>query len=92
MRKQSVKVVIRTRPTPNFASKNIQIDPVNSHVTVHIPKDASGGFINNQQESWKFKFDKIMHNSSQEDVFTYCAQDIVKAVAGGYNGTIMCYG
>jgi len=30
MRKQSVKVVIRTRPTPNFASKNIQIDPVNS--------------------------------------------------------------
>ena len=28
--KQSVKVVIRTRPTPNFATKNIQIDPINS--------------------------------------------------------------
>jgi len=35
MRKQSVKVVIRTRPTPNFASKNIQIDPVNS-VSPHV--------------------------------------------------------
>jgi len=30
MGKESVKVVIRTRPTPNFASKNIQIDPINS--------------------------------------------------------------
>lgn len=30
MGKQSVKVVIRTRPTPNFATKNIQIDPINS--------------------------------------------------------------
>jgi len=60
MGKQNVKVVIRTRPTPNFASKNIHIDPINSvsrlppqliagqHVTIHIPKDVSGGFINNQ--------------------------------------------
>ena len=30
MVKESVKVVIRTRPTPNFATKNIQIDPINS--------------------------------------------------------------
>ena len=28
MGKQSVKVIIRTRPTPNFATKNIQIDPI----------------------------------------------------------------
>ncbi len=28
--KQSVKVVIRTRPTPNFCSKNLNIDPVNN--------------------------------------------------------------
>lgn len=25
--KESIKVVIRTRPTPDFASKNINIDP-----------------------------------------------------------------
>ena len=92
MVKQQVKVVIRTRPTPNFCSKNLSIDPINSHVTVHIPKDAHGGFINNQQEQWKFKFDKIMHNSSQEDVFQFCAHDVVQQVANGYNGTIMCYG
>ena len=33
-----------------------------------------------------------MHNASQEDIFSYCAQDIVKSVAKGYNGTVMCYG
>jgi kinesin family protein 6/9 len=65
---------------------------MNSHVTVHIPKDQHGGFVNNQQEVWKFKFDKIQHNSTQEDVYEYCAQDIVTEVANGYNGTIMCYG
>ena len=57
-----------------------------------IPKDAHGGHVNNAQESWKFKFDKIMHNASQEDVFDFCAKDIVKSVACGYNGTVMCYG
>lgn len=33
-----------------------------------------------------------MHNASQEDIFTYCAEDIVKSVINGYNGTVMCYG
>ena len=61
-------------------------------MAVHIPKEASGGFINNQKETWKFKFDKLMHNSSQEDIFEFCAQDIVKSVVNGFNGTIMCYG
>lgn len=59
---------------------------------MQIPKNENGGFINNQQEQWKFKFDKILHNSSQEEVFDYCAKDIVKSVAEGYNGTIFCYG
>ena len=38
------------------------------------------------------KFDKIMHNASQEDLFSYCAQDVVVSVANGFNGTVMCYG
>lgn len=33
-----------------------------------------------------------MHNSSQEDIFDFCAKDIVMQVARGYNGTVMCYG
>ena len=57
-----------------------------------VPKLEEKGIINNQQESWKFKFDKLMHNASQEDVFEYCARDIVASVAEGYNGTVLCYG
>lgn len=30
MAKHNVKVVVRTRPTSNFASKNLQIDTVNN--------------------------------------------------------------
>lgn len=25
-------------------------------------------------------------------MFNYCAEDIVKSVVNGYNGTVMCYG
>lgn len=71
MVKQAVKVVVRTRPTSNFASKNIKIDTEHSSIAVNKPKEEEGGVINNQQESWNFKFDKILHNTSQEDVFDY---------------------
>jgi kinesin family protein 6/9 len=33
-----------------------------------------------------------MHNASQEDLFSFCAQDVVVSVANGFNGTVMCYG
>ena len=48
--------------------------------------------MNNQQESWRFKFDRILHNASQEDVFDSCARDIIKSVVDGFNGTVLCYG
>jgi len=102
MVKHNVKVVIRTRPTANFASKNLYIDPAThvsqvsfsllKHINVNIPKDEHGGHVNNQQESWRFKFDKLLHNSSQEDVFDATSRDIVKSVVDGFNGTVMVYG
>lgn len=61
-------------------------------MTINIPKLAEKGMINNQQESWKYKFDKVLHNASQEDMFDYCARDIIISATEGYNGTIMCYG
>lgn len=92
MVKSSVKVVIRTRPTPNFASQNLKIDPEKKTIEAFIPKDGSQGLINNQQENWKFKFDEFLHNSSQEETYDVCSQEIVHSVLEGYNGTIMAYG
>lgn len=67
--KEKVKVVIRTRPTAHFASKNIAIDTEAGSILITKPKSVDAGPINNQLESWKFKYDKILHNVSQEDVF-----------------------
>ena len=61
-------------------------------MSVSMAKDAGAGLVNNQKESWTFKFDKILHNASQEEVFEYCAGAAVRKVVDGFNGTIMCYG
>ena len=92
MVKSAVKVVVRTRPTPNFASKNLKIDLEKRTIEAFIPKDGAQGLINNQQENWKFKFDEFLHNSSQEDTYEVSAREIVHSVLEGYNGTIMAYG
>lgn len=38
--KTPIKVIVRTRPTVDFAYKNIQIDENTGHVAINIPKSA----------------------------------------------------
>ena len=64
MPKQPVKVIVRARPTNKFASSNLTIDEPRGKVTVRIPKDASQGIVNHQQENWGFQFDKVLLNAS----------------------------
>jgi len=45
--------------------------------------------VNNQIVDWSFKLDGIMHNASQEAVFTTTATDVVTAALDGYNGTFL---
>ncbi|KAL4442793.1 hypothetical protein ABPG74_010682 [Tetrahymena malaccensis] len=92
MVKAPIKVVVRTRPTANFAYKNIQINESSNYVGINIPKNAESGYVNHQQENWGFHFDKVLQNVSQEVMFDVCAKDIVLSVLEGYSGTIMCYG
>jgi len=92
MVKSPVKVAVRTRPTASFASQNIQIDLDKKTIDVHIPRDSSQGIINNQQEDWKFQFNEILHNSSQEAVYDSMSRQLVQSVVQGYNGTILAYG
>jgi len=87
-----VKVVIRTRPTQQFASKNININGIENKVNITIPKNEERGLVNNQKENWAFQFDKILHNVPQEEVFEYCVSDIIRSSVKGINGTVMAYG
>ncbi|KAG4087315.1 kinesin-domain-containing protein [Neocallimastix lanati (nom. inval.)] len=92
MKSKHVKVVVRTRPTSDFANDILQISPETNSIHIHIPKNSESGFINNQQEDWDFKFDQILHNASQECIFDECGSPILKSLIDGYNGTILAYG
>jgi len=89
--REAVQVIVRTRPTSSFAQDGLKIDTEKNCIDVHLSK-SKGQAINNQQENWNFKLDRILHNASQEMVFDVAARDIVNNVIEGYNGTILAYG
>ena len=86
-----IRVVIRTRPTQAFASKNISISSIDNKINITIPRNESKGIINNQKENWSFQFDKILHNVAQEEVFEY-VKTIISGATQGFNGTVFAYG
>jgi kinesin family protein 6/9 len=86
MVKAPVKVIVRARPTVNYASKNIFIDELTGKINVNIPKQEDRGYVNHQQEHWGFQFDKVLQNASQEVLFDICAKDIVNSLLEGYSG------
>lgn len=96
MGRNTVRVVVRTRPTENFAKGLIGVADDNRTINIHTPKRTSADgrvdVINNALEDVQFKTDLVMRDASQETVFDTCASDIIKAVMQGYNGTVMCYG
>jgi kinesin family protein 6/9 len=92
MVKQAVKVVIRTRPTSDFASKVFKIDAGKGTITLNTEKRPEDGTVNNQTDMWKFQFEKILHNASQDECYEQTANEIISSVVDGFNGTVLCYG
>ena len=86
-----IRVVIRTRPTQVFASKNISISSIDNKINITIPRNENKGIINNQKENWSFQFDKILHNVAQEEVFEY-VKSVISNATLGFNGTVFAYG
>ena len=47
----------------------------------------------NEYNNFTFHFDHIFNmDSSQKEIYEYCARDLVESVLSGYNGTIFAYG
>jgi kinesin family protein 6/9 len=94
MSRNSVKVCVRTRPTQNFAQDNLFIDT--EHATILVKnvdhEAAASQILNNRQNSFKFRFDHVFHNSSQSAVYDLYARDTVRDVVEGISGAIMSYG
>ena len=55
-------------------------------------KRTEQGLINNSADAIQFEFDTILHDASQESVFTQCAAEVCESVLAGYNGTVFAYG
>uniref|UniRef100_A0A7S3D191 Kinesin-like protein n=1 Tax=Palpitomonas bilix TaxID=652834 RepID=A0A7S3D191_9EUKA len=92
MVKSAIRVCVRTRPTASYANDCIRIDPSSRSIQIFQKKKENSGVVNNQQENYSYRFDTILHNSSQDTVFAECGRDYVKSVLEGYNGTLLTYG
>eukprot|EP01036_Dinobryon_divergens_P030732 gene30732-40021_t len=94
MKRNSVKVCIRTRPTQYFAQDNIFIDEEHGTVQINtsVIADETPGLLNNKQSNFKFKFDHVFHNATQASVYDLYARDTVQGVVDGINGSVMSYG
>ena len=84
MSKQAVKVIIRTRPTADFASQNVEIDANSGAITLKQDKNEAMGLINNQTDIWRFNFEQILHNASQDETYEVSASEIVQSVVEGF--------
>ena len=91
VKRNSVKVCVRTRPTHYFAQDNILIDQNDNTITVTQDHDQNE-ILNNKQNSFKFKFDHVFHNASQSELYDIFARDTTQAVVDGVNGAIISYG
>lgn len=92
MVKSAVRVCVRTRPTAHFAHTELIVRPEDRSIDVNVKKNPAMGVVNNMRENYAFKFDGIMHNSSQETVYQDAVSDVTRSVVQGYNGTVLVYG
>jgi kinesin family protein 6/9 len=82
-------VALLTPPPIPPAPRSVGED--NRTVSVSL-KRTEQGLINNSADAIQFEFDTILHDASQESVFTQCAAEVCESVLAGYNGTVFAYG
>ncbi|XP_054251294.1 LOW QUALITY PROTEIN: kinesin-like protein KIF6 [Indicator indicator] len=97
MVKETIRVYARVKPLgrrQQAAIYSVDNDETSlSSLEITMPHDLADGFVNNKQESYKFKFQKIFDQEEKQDVvFDSIAKPVAESVLAGYNGTIFAYG
>lgn len=95
MVKQTIQIFARIKPTKSKAAiyEIDEDDDGQPKLIFNIPRELSDGFINNKKENYKFRFQKVFDQSSQqEEIFDNVAKPVIDNVLEGYNGTIFAYG
>ncbi|KAF4683934.1 Kinesin member [Perkinsus olseni] len=93
----NVKVLVRTRPTASFSKDHYIFDTQADSIDLRAPEVAEskkGGShgVDNQADQWHFQVDRLLINSSQQDVYKYGARDLVRSAFDGVNASIIAYG
>ncbi|XP_033368509.1 kinesin-like protein KIF6 [Parus major] len=96
MVKETIRVYARVKPVgrrQQAGSYSVDNEEHLPSLEITVPRDLADGFINNKQESYKFKFEKIFDQEAKQDViFDSIAKPVAECVLSGYNGTIFAYG
>mmetsp|Transcript_27839 Transcript_27839/g.66142 ORF Transcript_27839/g.66142 Transcript_27839/m.66142 type:complete len:156 (-) Transcript_27839:2516-2983(-) len=82
MVKSTVKVVLRARPANTESQSFTTEDKV---VTVRQRNARDKGCL-------QFRFNSLLSDANQKETYKVCADDIVRSVTDGFNGTILAYG
>lgn len=61
-------------------------------VVVELPKQHADEVVNNQNSSFSWSFDAILHNAPQETVYSRIAAPAVADALRGINATVLMYG
>jgi kinesin family protein 6/9 len=75
-----------------FAQNEIVIDPETNTIKLNMGKAQSKAVLQNRKSNYAFKYDRVLHNASQETIFHLMVEDIVRSVLEGHNGTVFAYG
>lgn len=89
--RESIKVICRMRPENqkeiDTGLKLCINKKSDTNLLIHIDSENKNPEVN------EFSFDRVYSpDSTQEEVFEYCAVPIINGALSGYNGTVFCYG
>ncbi|KAF4701214.1 Kinesin member [Perkinsus olseni] len=71
---------------------NAALTPENSKRPLTESKKGGSHGVDNQADQWHFQVDRLLINSSQQDVYKYAARDLVGSAFDGVNAAIIAYG
>ncbi|EPQ19917.1 PREDICTED: kinesin-like protein KIF6 [Myotis davidii] len=82
MVKQTIQIFARVKPTVRKQPQGIysidEDEKVTPSLEIILPRDLADGFVNNKRESYRFKFQRIFdQDTNQETIF----ENIAKPVA-----------
>ena len=84
----NVKVMCRFRPIISNEKKFTKESCI-----ISLSEDEVEIKSKNEYNNFTFHFDHIFNvDSTQNEIYEYCAKDLVDSVLSGYNGTIFAYG